>query len=141
MNRPASTPPHATSPAGSTRVLILGSGGDAAQAVDFMGQLGLESAVVDTPSVERLDALRDAAFALILPGEDAQAPGLMLAIGFMLAVLGRSRICLLSDPGATQPAALEGTTQITPDDGGVWHLLLAREMKRAGLDVDLNRAL
>jgi hypothetical protein len=27
------------------------------------------------------------------------------------------------------------------DDGGLWRLLLAREMKQAGLSVDMNRAL
>jgi hypothetical protein len=29
----------------------------------------------------------------------------------------------------------------TMDDAGLWRVLLAREMKRAGLNVDLNRAL
>jgi hypothetical protein len=36
---------------------------------------------------------------------------------------------------------LKGATRITVDEAGVWRLLLAREMKRAGLDVDLNRAI
>jgi len=27
------------------------------------------------------------------------------------------------------------------DDAGLWRLLLAREMRQAGLDVDMNRAL
>ena len=39
------------------------------------------------------------------------------------------------------PTVLLGATTIAIDDSGVWRLLLAREMKRAGLDVDLNRAL
>ena len=30
---------------------------------------------------------------------------------------------------------------ITFDNGGVWKLLLARQMKQAGLDIDLNKAL
>jgi hypothetical protein len=36
---------------------------------------------------------------------------------------------------------LDGVLRVSPDDTGVWRLLLAREMKRAGLDVDLNKAL
>jgi hypothetical protein len=30
---------------------------------------------------------------------------------------------------------------VVMDDAGLWRLLLARAMKQAGLDVDLNRAL
>jgi predicted nucleotide-binding protein len=63
---------------------------------------------------------------------------LMLAIGFMLALLGRSRIALV---GGEPPAALNGCVRVPLDDEGLWKLLLAREMKKAGLDVDLNRAL
>ena len=126
----------------SQRILILGNAGDAAvQAIEFLEDLGLEPAILDTPSVDQLDALRDAAFALVLPSEDTESGATMLAIGFLLAVLGRSRICLLSEPGQTVPAALEGALTITPDDSGIWRLLLGRELKRAGLDVDLNRAL
>jgi hypothetical protein len=59
----------------------------------------------------------------------------------MLAVLGRSRICLLAPADQALPAALEGALRVAPDPEGLWRLLLAREMKRSGLDVDLNRAL
>ena len=123
-------------------VVVLSLGGDAArQACEFVEQIGLEAVVLDTVSVERLDSLRDAAFLLLLPGEDAEAAPAMLVIGFMLAVLGRSRIaCLQSGQGAL-PSVLQGAITIAIDESGLWRLLLAREMKRAGLDVDLNRAL
>jgi hypothetical protein len=62
----------------------------------------------------------------------------MLAVGFMLALLGRSRIALL---GGDAPAALAGCVHVPLDDEGLWRLLLAREMKKAGLEVDLNRAI
>ena len=138
---PASSPiPAQAMPGG--RVAVLGWGGDAAgRACEFIEQLGLEAAILDAVSVDQLEALRNVAFLLLLPGEDPDAPAAMLAIGFMLAVLGRNRIvCLQSEQGAL-PAALKGATQITVDDAGLWRLLLAREMKRAGLDVDLNRAI
>jgi hypothetical protein len=125
-----------------TRVAILGLGGDAAgEACEFMEQLGLEAAILDAVSVEQLESLRDVAFLLLLPGDKSDAPAAMLAIGFMLAVLGRNRIaCLLSEKDAL-PDVLKGTACVTVDDAGVWRLLLAREMKRAGLEVDLNRAI
>ncbi|MBC7602669.1 MAG: hypothetical protein H7255_08430, partial [Ramlibacter sp.] len=55
--------------------------------------------------------------------------------------LGRSRICLLASVDQKLHASLDGATRVTPDAAGVWHLVLAREMKRAGLEVDLNRVL
>jgi predicted nucleotide-binding protein len=63
---------------------------------------------------------------------------MMLAVGFMLALLGRSRIALLGDE---VPAALSGCVHVPLDDSGLWKLLLAREMKKAGLEIDLNRAI
>jgi hypothetical protein len=139
MNKP--TAPAPSPEGGNRRVLILGDGGDTTvQLLEFLEQLGLESAILDTPSVERLDSLRDAAFALLMPSPDSEGASTMLAIGFMLAVLGRQRICLLAAPGQATSSVLEGVLRIAPDETGVWRLLLAREMKRAGLDVDLNKA-
>ena len=131
-----------SSSTGGTRVAILGLGGDAVgDACEFMEQLGLEAAILDTVSVEQLEGLRNVGFLLLLPGDKSDAPEAMLAIGFMLAVLGRNRLaCLMSEEGAL-PDVLKGTTCVTVDDAGLWRLLLAREMKRAGLEVDLNRAI
>jgi hypothetical protein len=142
MNKPASAPSTSTPESGNRRVLILGGSGDTTvQVIDFLEQMGLEAAILDAPSVDRLDALRDAAFALVMPSEDTDAPATMLAIGFMLAALGRPRICLLAAQTQATSNALQGVLRIAPDDTGVWRLLLAREMKRAGLEVDLNRAI
>lgn len=141
QSAPVSPPPPSQAAPTGRRVVVLGLGGDAAgPARDFVEQLGLEAAVLDTVSVEQLDSLRDAAFLLVLPGEDAEAAPAMLAIGFMLAVLGRSRIACLQSGQGEVPAVLQGATTIEIEKSGLWRLLLAREMKRAGLDVDLNRA-
>ena len=131
-----------SSDGGNRRVLILGDGGDTTvQVLEFLEQMGMESAILDTPSVERLDALRDAGFALLMPSQENEGAATMLAIGFMLAVLGRQRICLLAPAGQATSSVLDGVLRVSPDDSGVWRLLLAREMKRAGVDVDLNKAL
>ena len=140
MNKP--TTPSSSQEGGNRRVLILGDGGDTTvQVLELLEQMGMESAILDAPSVERLDALRDAAFALLMPSKDSEGAATMLAIGVMLAVLGRQRICLLAAPGEAVSSVLDGVLRVAPDDTGVWRLLLAREMKRAGLDVDLNKAL
>lgn len=129
----------ATAP--DARVAILGLGGDAVgDACEFVEQLGLEASILDAVSIDQLEGLRSVGFLLLLPGNKADSPAAMLAIGFMLAALGRSRIaCLLSEEDRL-PDVLKGATSIAVDESGLWRLLLAREMKRAGLEVDLNRA-
>jgi len=133
------SPFSATAP--GTRVAILGLGGDAVgDACEFVERLGLEAAVLDAVSIDQLEGLRNLGFVLLLPGNKPDSPAAMLAIGFMLAALGRSRIACLLSGDDTLPDVLKGATSMTVDEGGLWQLLLAREMKRAGLDVDLNRA-
>lgn len=135
----SATAPQAVS---GTRVAILGLGGDAVgDACEFVEQLGLEAAILDAVSIDQLEGLRNVAFLLLLPGNKSDAPAAMLAIGFMLAALGRNRIaCLLSEDDAL-PDVLKGATSISIDEAGLWRLLLAREMKRAGVEVDLNLAM
>jgi hypothetical protein len=125
----------ASSPA-SGRVLVLGSGDAGGNAAELLAQLGMEMAVIDSPTVDRLEDARDAGYAIVV-GE-ASGDAMMLAIGFLLAIMGKQRIALVTDDA---PDALAGCAQFAPDEDGLWRLLLAREMKKAGLEVDLNRAL
>jgi hypothetical protein len=134
--------PSSSAAVSGSRVAILGLGGDAVgEACEFMEQLGLEAAILDTVSVDKLEGLRNVAFLLLLPGNKSAEPAAMLAIGFMLAALGRNRMACLMSEQDTLPDVLNGATSISVDDAGLWRLLLAREMKRAGLEVDLNRAI
>jgi predicted nucleotide-binding protein len=76
-----------------------------------------------------------------MPSDKGEDAATMLSIGFMLAALGRQRICLLAAADQATSSVLDGVLRVAPEDTGVWRLLLAREMKRAGLDIDLNKAL
>ena len=64
----------------------------------------------------------------------------LLETGFLLGVLGAPRVCLLLRQAGSSPG-LDSLNRIALDAGGLWRLLLAREMKQAGLDIDLNKAL
>jgi predicted nucleotide-binding protein len=46
---------------------------------------------------------------------------------------------VLYKKGVEIPSDYQGVLFIHMDDDGGWKLLLGREMKEAGLDVDLNR--
>lgn len=126
----------------SHRVALIGKIDDAASEVSaFLEQLGLEPVVIGNATsalaaIERVEELRGVDFAIMLPARDDEAPQGMLAIGFLLATLGRSKICFLS-----KATPWQGALQVALDEGGLWKLLLAREMKRAGVDVDLNKAI
>jgi hypothetical protein len=131
-------------------VAIVGQLGEAAaEAEDFIVQFGLDPIVVGAGSgtfAEQLEALREASFAvLLLPEQDqttgSLSPGILVQIGFLLGVLGRGRLCVLGSGKPPPVPELEGVLRQGVDDSGVWRLLLAREMKRAGLEIDLNRAL
>ncbi|MEJ8838576.1 hypothetical protein [Ramlibacter sp. AN1133] len=132
MNPPASSQ-H------SPRIAIVcrdDSAGEAA--TSFVAQLGLEPVIsqqprADASSLESLEALRQVQFALVLQADR------QLEIGFLLGALGRSRICFLQGEGAQD--ALPGLPRQPLDEGGLWKLLLARELKKSGLDVDLNKAI
>jgi hypothetical protein len=123
-----------------------GQSGDAARA--FVEQLGLQAVPVETSGsgsvVAELDGLRELDFAIVTLsaadlGEGSRSA--FLSIGFLLGVLPQGRLCcLLADQSAPVPE-LDGMPRHTMDAGGLWRLLLAREMRQAGLNVDMNKAL
>ena len=114
---------------------------------NFITQLGLAPALHsalkgtgDAAALEALEAARGAEYAVVLGA--AEGSGISpLQIGFLLGLVGRNRLCFLGTAKAGVPAGMEAVPGHTLDDSGLWKLLLAREMKQAGLDVDLNRAM
>ena len=65
---------------------------------------------------------------------------LPLELGFFLGKLGRKRVCALYQEGVDIPSDYSGVLFIQLDRGGAWRLTLARELKAAGLDIDMNKA-
>ena len=58
--------------------------------------------------------------------------------GFFVGALGRDRVCALHKGDIDLPSDLSGILWVPMDDQGAWQLSLARELKEAGLSVDLN---
>ena len=112
---------------------------------NYVTQLGLSPALhslakagSDGATLEALEGARGAEYAIVLGATDASAIP-PLHIGFLLGLVGRNRLCFLGKgaPGA----GVDAVPRHTLDDSGLWKLLVAREMKQAGLDIDLNRAM
>jgi hypothetical protein len=130
----APTPAPASAAGRTPRVALICRDDEAGETVTtYIAELGLEPVISQEPkpgaSLDVLEGLRQADFGLVLQSDR------QLEIGFLLATVGRTKLFVLGD------AAIPGLTKQEMDEGGLWRLLLAREMKKAGLDVDLNRAL
>lgn len=59
--------------------------------------------------------------------------------GYMCAKLGRSRVCAVVENGVEVPGDMSGVVYVQYDDKGMWQMMVAKEMKAAGLNVDLNK--
>lgn len=65
----------------------------------------------------------------------------ILELGYFLGKLGRQRVCALYQEGIEIPSDYNGILFLSLDRAGAWRLSLARELKAAGLDIDMNKAL
>jgi hypothetical protein len=142
----------APAPSSGRRVAIVNRMADTAgQALSgFLAQLALDPLVVGNisgdASTDWLEPARMADFAFVLtPSEDlANAETrtqTLIEIGFLLGAIPRGRLCFLLSGKAELPPELALVPRHGMDDAGLWRLLVAREMRQAGLDVDMNRAL
>jgi hypothetical protein len=118
---------------------VCRAGDESAKALlSFLKQMGVEAVqggAGAAPTPETLEKLRNVEFAILLRNDRP------LETGFLLGVLRAARVCLLLPAQAGSSPGLDSLSRIALDAGGLWRLLLAREMKQAGLDIDLNKAL
>jgi predicted nucleotide-binding protein len=62
-----------------------------------------------------------------------------IVLGVGSGALGRERVCALHKGEVEIPSDFSGVLWIRMDTGGAWQFGLAREIKAAGFEVDLNR--
>ncbi len=106
--------------------------------------------------IEKFEDYSDVGFAVILltpddRGGPASDPSdeqrfrarqnVILELGYFLGRLGRSRVCALYREGVEIPSDYSGVLYVKLDPEGGWRLQLAKELKAAGLPVDMNKAL
>lgn len=111
-----------------------------------------EQASAGTTLIEKVERYSEVAFAVVLlTPDDRGAEGgkesalrprarqnVILELGFFLGRLGRSRVLALVKGELESPSDYAGVVYIPMDDAGAWRVLVARELKAAGLNVDLN---
>ena len=104
--------------------------------------------------IEKLEAYTDVAYAVVLmTGDDMGGPkgsdpasyklrarqNVLVELGVFLAKLGRSRVAILYEPGVEMPSDYSGVLFKPLDVAGAWRWELAKEIKAAGIPVDLNK--
>jgi predicted nucleotide-binding protein len=106
--------------------------------------------------VEKFEDYGDVGFAVVLLTADdqggtksADASGLrprarqnvIFELGYFNGRLGRNRVCALYRPGVEIPSDYAGVLYVELDERGAWRLQIAKELRAAGLTVDMNDAL
>lgn len=105
--------------------------------------------------IEKLETFSDVGFAVVLlTADDVGAAkseqdnlkprarqNVILELGYFMSRLGRERVCALCQTGVERPSDYDGVVYVALDDGGAWKFALAKEIKTAGIDVDMNLAM
>jgi len=127
----------------------------------FVEKLGLEAVILHEQAnegrtiIEKLEKHTDVGYSIVLLTPDdvgasiADRDNLMprarqnvlLELGYMAAKLGRDHVCALKKGDVELPSDFLGVLYIDIDPSGAWRLSVAKELKVAGLSVDLNNAI
>jgi predicted nucleotide-binding protein len=129
--------------------------------LEFLGTLGLHPLVLhEQPDggksmIEKFGESPGIHFAIILlTPDDIAAPrhkpkerqlrvsqNVIFELGYFMGKLGRGRVCALYKEGGEILSDYSGTVYIPMDSRGGWRLLVAKEIKQAGMEIDLNKAI
>ena len=142
--------------------LVHGQDNEAKQTVArFLEKLGLEVIILHEKRnagmtiIEKFEKYSDVAYAVVLMTPDdfgkaktAKADlkprarqNVILELGYFMGKLGRENVCVLLKGDLERPSDNDGIIYIGLDSKDAWHLSSSREMKGAGLEIDLNKAM
>lgn len=128
------------------------------QVARFLDQIQLEPVILhEQPNegrtiIEKFEKNAEVDFAVVLltPDDVGHAVGddhkpsprarqnVIFELGFFVSSLTRSKVVALFKGGVAIPSDYHGVLYTEMDDAQGWKLALAREIKRAGIDVDMN---
>lgn len=63
----------------------------------------------------------------------------VLELGYFSGILGRSNVCVLYKDEVDIPSDYLGVVYVPFDKEGAWRFNLSKELKQAGLSIDLNK--
>jgi hypothetical protein len=129
--------------------------------INFLERLGLRALTLqggrdgEGNLLEKFEESSRVDFAIVLfTPDDIAAPrnkpkerqarvsqNVLFEFGFFWGKLGNGRMCSLYQEGMEILADYPGFVNISMDSKGGWRLLVAKEIKQAGIEIDLNKAI
>ena len=114
-----------------------------------------EQASLSKTVLEKLEHYSNVGFAVVLMTPDdlgmakndtdtlrpRARQNVVLELGYFFALLGRGHVAALHTGNLEFPSDIAGLVYIPFDTNGAWKLILAREMKAAGLLIDMNKTI
>lgn len=153
------TKPQLTLPTSSKVFIVHGHDGEARETVArFLEKMGLQAIILHEQAnqgrtvIEKVEASSDVGFAVVLltPDDMGCAKGgtpqprarqnVLLELGYFIGRLGRPKVCALKRGELEIPSDFAGFVWENMDNSNGWKLALARELKAAGYDIDMNKA-
>lgn len=147
-------------PIGPEIFIVHGHDGEAKEsAARLVEKLGLHAIILhEQPNagrtiIEKFEDHSNVGFAVVLlTPDDIGCPqdkqsetkprarqNVILELGYFMGKLGRGRVCALYKEGVEIPSDYRGVLYIPMDSAGAWRMALAKEIKNAGIDVNLNK--
>lgn len=114
----------------------------------FIQQLSLPVSEADHTNglIDTLETRNDTVFVVVMnaagqvdAGGASLSESSMFKLGYCAGKLGLKRMCMMHGPSHASLGETHGISHLVVDGNGGWQLHLARQMKRAGMDIDLNR--
>jgi predicted nucleotide-binding protein len=134
-----------------------GHGGGEHAVAGFLRKLGLEAVILHERAnegrtiIEKFEARSDVGFAVVLitpddvgglkdgPQRPRARQNVILELGYFVGRLGRKKVCPLIEGDVELPSDVLGVVWVTLDAHEGWHMKLAKELRAAGFDIDLNK--
>jgi predicted nucleotide-binding protein len=127
---------------------------------EFLGKVGLNPIVLSRQAdegrtiIEKFEKYSNVGFAIVLytycdDGKEKNESvykkrarqNVVFEHGYMIAKLGREKVCALRNDDIEIPSDYQGVIFKTMDESGGWQLEIAKELKSAGYSIDLNALL
>lgn len=129
------------------------------QVENVLRALGLEPIILQEQAnigktiIEKIEECTDVGFGIVLytpcdegrlKSEDGELKprarqNVVLEHGYLMAKLGRERVCCLVSKNVEFPSDIQGLGYIPANDFDQWKYKIAKELKAAGFDIDMNK--
>lgn len=126
----------------------------------FVEKLGLSAIILHEQTssgktiIEKIEEHTNVGFGIVLytpcdigslAGEELQKSrarqNVVFEHGYLIAKLGRQNVCALVKGDIEIPNDISGIVYITLDNHSAWHMAIAKELRKAGYKIDMNKVI